>query len=138
MVKLSELIWCSTIDVSGLICCESTKDGIPIMTHEYPVDRARVEARKPIHPGIIFAEDVMPELRRNRTIGEIAALLGISRQTLHRVMAGEMAISPDMAARLGKLCGNGPGIWIRLQGRYDTWEATHRLRKALMKIPTLA
>jgi plasmid maintenance system antidote protein VapI len=53
-------------------------------------------------------------------------------------MAGEMAISPDMAARLGKLCGNGPGIWIRLQGRYDTWEATRRLRKELKKIPTLA
>jgi addiction module HigA family antidote len=108
------------------------------MTQEYPVDRAKVEARKPIHPGAIFAEDVMPELRRNRTIGEIATLLGVSRQTLHRVMAGEMAISPDMAARLGKLCGNGPGIWIRLQGRYDTWEASRRLRKELKKIPTLA
>jgi addiction module HigA family antidote len=108
------------------------------MIKEYPVDRAKVEARKPIHPGVIFAEDVMPELRRNRTIGEIATLLGVSRQTLHRVMAGEIAISPDMAARLGKLCGNGPGIWIRLQGRYDTWEATHRLRKELKKIPTLA
>jgi addiction module HigA family antidote len=108
------------------------------MTREYPVNRNKADARKPIHPGVIFAEDVMPELRRHRTIGEIATLLGISRQTLHRVMAGEMAISPDMAARLGKLCGNGPGIWIRLQGRYDTREATRRLRKELKKIPTLA
>ena len=116
----------------------SYEDGTSTMTQEYPVDREKVEARKPIHPGVIFAEDVMPELRRDRTIGEIATLLGVSRQTLHRVMAGEMAISPDMAARLGKLCGNGPGIWIRLQGRYDTWEATRRLRKELKKIPTLA
>jgi antitoxin HigA-1 len=108
------------------------------MTRQYPVNRDKADARKPIHPGVIFAEDMMPELRRHRTIGEIATLLGISRQTLHRVMAGEMAISPDMAARLGKLCGNGPGIWIRLQGRYDTWEATRRLRKELKKIPTLA
>jgi addiction module HigA family antidote len=108
------------------------------MTRQYPVNRDKADARKPIHPGVIFAEDMMPELRRHRTIGEIATLLGISRQTLHRVMAGEMAISPDMAARLGKLCGNGPGIWIRLQGRYETWEATRRLRKELKKIPTLA
>ena len=108
------------------------------MTQEYPVDREKVAARKPSHPGVMFAEDVMPELRRTRTIGEIATLLGVSRQTLHRVMAGQMAISPDMAVRLGKLCGNGPGLWIRLQGRYDTWEATHRLSKELRKIPTLA
>jgi len=32
------------------------------MTQEYPVDREKVEARKPIHPGVIFAEDVMPEI----------------------------------------------------------------------------
>ena len=107
------------------------------MTQEYPVDREKVAARKPSHPGVMFAEDVMPELRRTRTIGEIATLLGVSRQTLHRVMAGQMAISPDMAVRLGKLCGNGPGLWIRLQGRYDTWEATNRLSKELRKIPTL-
>src|ERR1700719_376952 len=127
-----------TTDVSNPIITNSDEDGTSIMTQEYPVDREKVEARKPIHPGVIFAEDVMPELRRHRTIGEIATLLGISRQTLHRVMAGEMAISPDMAARLGKLCGNGPGIWIRLQGRYDTWEATRRLRRELKKIPTLS
>jgi hypothetical protein len=69
------------------------------MPQEYPVNRDKAEARKPIHPGVIFAKDVMPELRRHRTIGEIATLLGISRQTSHRVMAGEMAISPDMAPR---------------------------------------
>jgi addiction module HigA family antidote len=108
------------------------------MKSEYAVDRERVAARRPIHPGIIFAEEVMPELRRHRTIGEIATLLGVSRQTLHRVMVGDISISSEMAVRLGKLCGNGPGIWIRLQGRYDTWEATHRLRKELKKIPTLA
>ena len=50
---------------------------------------------------------------------------------------GEIAISPDMAARLGKLCGNGAGLWLRLQANYDAWEATHRLRAELSKIPTI-
>jgi addiction module HigA family antidote len=104
---------------------------------EYLAERDNV-TRPPIHPGLIFAEDVMPELRKRRTIGEIATLLGVSRQTLHRLMAGEIGVSPDMAVRLGKLCGNGPGLWIRLQGRYDTWEASRRLAKDLKKIPTLA
>lgn len=102
---------------------------------EYPVDRQAI-TRPPTHPGIFFAEEVLPHLGR-RTIGEIATLLVVSRQTLHRVMAGQSAISPDMAARLGKLCGNGPDLWLNLQARYDAWEATHRLAKELEKIPTL-
>src|SRR5271154_4483734 len=72
------------------------------MKPEYAVDRKKVAARRPIHPGIIFAEEVMPELRRHRTIGEIATLLGVSRQTLHRVMAGDISISSEMAVRRGK------------------------------------
>jgi addiction module HigA family antidote len=107
------------------------------MSREYPVDREKVSARPPIHPGTIFAEEVMPELRRHRTVGEIATLLGVSRQTLHRVMVGDVSISPEMAVRLGKLCGNGAAIWIRLQGRYDTWQAARRLGRQIEKIPTL-
>jgi len=64
------------------------------MTREYPVDQEKVAAREPIHPGVIFGEEVMPELRKKRTVGEIASLLGVSRQTLHRVMAGDIAVSP--------------------------------------------
>ena len=93
--------------------------------------------RAPIHPGVIFADIAMPELRKTRSIGEIATLLGVSRQKLHRVMAGEIAISPDMAARIGKLCGNGAGLWLRLQAKYDTWEVEHRLSKELSRIPTI-
>jgi len=43
---------------------------------EYAVDKI---TRPPIHPGEIFAEEVMPELRKKRTIGEIARVLGVSR-----------------------------------------------------------
>lgn len=108
------------------------------MTNEYPVDRDKVAARKPIHPGIIFGEEVMPELRRRRSVGEIATLLGVSRQTLHRVTVGDISISADMAARIGKLVGNGARIWLSMQADYDAWEAVHRLDKELKKIPTLA
>ena len=75
---------------------------------EYPVDRERLARRPPIHPGIIFGDIVMPELRKDRTIAEIAALLGVSRATLHRVIAGDVAISVDMAVRIAKLCGGEP------------------------------
>jgi addiction module HigA family antidote len=71
------------------------------------------------HPGVLFARDVLPELRQRRTLGEIATLLGVSRQQLHRVLTGQSAITPDLAARLGKLCGNGADLWLCLQATYD-------------------
>jgi len=105
------------------------------MREEFVVKRDEI-TRLPTHPGVFFAADILPALGR-RTIGEIARLLGISRQTLYRVMAGETAVSPDMAVRLGKLCGNGPELWINMQSRYDVWEARQRLGKQIDKIPTL-
>jgi addiction module HigA family antidote len=106
------------------------------MGAEYIVNRARI-TRAPIHLGVIFAEEVMPELRKSRTIVDIAALLKVSRSILYLVMAGEVAVSPDMAVRLCKLCGNGPNLWLNLQAAYDAWEASRRLRKEIRSIPTL-
>jgi addiction module HigA family antidote len=103
---------------------------------EYLVE-PKNRTRAPVHPGVIFAEEIMPTLRERRTVSEIARLLGVSRATLHRLMASEIAMSPDMAARIGKLVGNGAGLWLRLQAKYDEWEATRRLAKELKGIPTL-
>jgi len=103
---------------------------------EYIVDREKI-TRPPTHPGVLFERDILPELRGRRTIREIAALLGVSRQALHRVMAGDAGISADMAVRLGKLCGNGPDLWLRLQATYDAWEASKRLKREIAKIPML-
>jgi addiction module HigA family antidote len=98
---------------------------------EYAVDKI---TRPPIHPGEIFAEEVMPELRKKRTIGEIARVLGVSRQNLYRMMQGKISLTPDMAAKIGALVGNGARIWLAIQAGYDTWEATKRLAPALKKI----
>jgi len=108
------------------------------MAQEFVVRRDRI-TRAPVHPGVFFERNILPEFRRQRrTIGEIARLLDVSRQTLHRVMTGQAAVTPEMAARLGKLCGNGPDLWLNLQARYDAWEVTHRLADVLKKIPTLS
>jgi addiction module HigA family antidote len=87
----------------------------------------------PMHPGEILREDVLPALKI--TISEAARQLGVSRQTLHRIMAGTHSITPEMALRLGKFCGNGPGLWLRLQQKYDLWRAQKRLRSEIDKIP---
>jgi antitoxin HigA-1 len=40
-----------------------------------------------------------------------------------------------MALRLGKFCGNGPGLWLRMQQAYDLRRAQKALQKQLNKIP---
>jgi plasmid maintenance system antidote protein VapI len=49
-------------------------------------------------------------------------------------MAGEISITPDTAARIGALVGNGARIWLAMQADYDAWKVTKRLAPALKKI----
>jgi len=89
--------------------------------------------RLPTHPGALLREDVLPAL--DLSVSEAARRLRVTRQTLHRILAGEQAISPEMAVRLGKFCGNGPRLWLAMQAAYDLWHAERRLAGELAKIP---
>jgi len=65
----------------------------------------------------------------------VARKLGVTRQHLHRILAEKAPVTPDMALRLGKFCGNGPGLWLRMQQAHDLWHAERTLRKVVDKIP---
>ncbi len=52
-----------------------------------------------------------------------AVVLGISRQHLHDILSERKPVSPAVAVRLGKLFGDGAGVWVRMQAAYDTWHA---------------
>jgi len=101
---------------------------------EYSVKRPL--KRPPIHPGEILREDVLPCL--GLSISEAARRLNISRQQLHRVLACTHPITTEMALRIGKFAGNGPGIWLRMQQAYDLWHAEERMKNELSKIETAA
>jgi addiction module HigA family antidote len=75
----------------------------------------RNPSRCPTHPGELLRE-VIPATGRTKT--EIAALLGISRQHLYDIRGAQAGI-PAVAVRLGKLFGDGPDVWGRMQGAYD-------------------
>lgn len=94
----------------------------------------------PSHPGLILREDVLPELQLS--VNEAALQLGVSRVTLSRVINGRAAISADMALRIGKWIGNGPEIWMRMQGQYDLWQARQKgepkVKRAKRPAPVLA
>src|SRR3954451_1117973 len=89
----------------------------------------------PTHPGEILREEVLPAL--NMPVMTAAKHLGVSRQTLHRVLAEKAGVTPEMALRLGKFCGNGPGLWLRLQEAYELWPAERALRREIPAIPTM-
>jgi antitoxin HigA-1 len=88
----------------------------------------------PTHPGAILREDVLPAL--GTSVSAAARGLGVSRQTLHRLLSETTGVTPEMALRLGKFCGNGPGIWLRLQQAHDLWRVERKLRVALRRVPS--
>ncbi len=89
--------------------------------------------RRPTHPGAILREDILPAL--GLSVSEAARQLRVARQTLHRIMAEKVSITPEMAVRLGRFCGNGPGLWLRMQQACDLWRAERELRSELQRIP---
>ncbi len=92
--------------------------------------------RCPTHPGVLLREEVLRAL--DSSVTDAARKLRVSRQTLHRVLSGKMAVTPEMAVRLGKFCGNGPGLWLRMQAAYDLWHAERRMKGELRRIPRAA
>jgi addiction module HigA family antidote len=96
----------------------------------YKVERAA--KRCPSHPGALL-NDIIPETGKTKV--EIANLLGISRQQLYDIVNEKKPLSPNIAARLGKLFGDGAAVWLRMQAAYDAWQAENNVD--LGDIPTL-
>jgi addiction module HigA family antidote len=90
--------------------------------------------RPPTHPGAILREDVLPGI--GHSVSGAARELGVTRQHLHRILAEQAPVSPEMAVRLGKFCGNGPDLWLALQQAYDLWHAQRALKNEVAKIQT--
>jgi len=93
----------------------------------------RNPSRCPTHPGALLRDDVIPATGRTKV--EIAGLLGISRQHLYDILRERKPVSPAVAVRLGKLFGDGAGVWTRMQAAYDTWHAERD--EDVSKIPTI-
>ncbi|MGA3303396.1 MAG: HigA family addiction module antitoxin [Methylovirgula sp.] len=91
--------------------------------------------RAPTHPGAVLRETVLPHL--NFSVKDAAERLGVTRQTLHRVLSEQSGVSPEMALRLGKFCGNGEQVWINMQTTFDLWHAKQKIGKEIDRIKTV-
>jgi len=73
------------------------------------------------HPGEVVKHDCLGELGLNVT--DAANVLGVTRNTLSRIINGRAGISAEMAIRLEKAGWSNADLWLRLQTAYDLAEA---------------
>ena len=85
-----------------------------------------------IHSGEILRADVLPAL--GLSVSEMARRLGVSSTQVERILACTYLVTADLALRVGKLFGKGPGLWLWLHQNYDLWRAQHGLGGELEKI----
>ena len=93
----------------------------------------RKQNRPPSHPGDVLREDVLPAL--GVSVAQAARDLGVSRQLLHGILRTTRPVTPEMAVRLGRYCGNGPQLWLNMQINYDLWHAQRNMARKLSRIP---
>ncbi len=85
-----------------------------------------MDMHNPAHPGEVLT-GWLDDLGLNVTAA--AKHLGISRVMLSRILHGHAAVSADMDLRLSEALGTSPGLWLRMQGQRDLWEAKQRAAK---------
>ena len=79
--------------------------------------------RNPVHPGKIL-KDPLTEV--GWTTQEFADRLGVSRNTVSRLLNGHCRISPNVAA-LERIGWSNADFWMRLQAEYDLAAARRAL-----------
>lgn len=96
-------------------------------------EQAFPAAVSPAHPGRQLRDRVLPGL--GLSVSQAARELGVARSTLHRLLAGEAAVTPEMAARLARLSSVPARHWLAHQQAHDLWHAERALADVLRRIP---
>jgi len=82
----------------------------------------------PSHPGRVLKDLYLDPL--NMSAGALANRIEMSSAQLVHLVKGEVAMTADMAVRLGRFFGNAPEYWMNLQRNYDLDKARQRVNVA--------
>jgi addiction module HigA family antidote len=85
----------------------------------------------PVHPGEILLEDFMKPLGLSQY--RVAMDIGVAPLRISQIVRGKRAITADTALRLARYFGTTPGIWLRLQARYDLEVAQNRFGEQIYR-----
>jgi len=83
----------------------------------------------PVHPGEVLLEDFMKPFGLSQY--RVAMDIGVAPLRVSQIVRGKRAVSADTALRLARYFGTTPGIWLRLQARYDLELAEEKLGKQI-------
>ena len=83
--------------------------------------------RRPMHPGVILREDVLPEL--GITQGIFANHLGVSRLSVSELIHEKRGVSAKMAVRLAGVTGGSAESWLHMQEAVDLWEVEQKFKQ---------
>ena len=72
--------------------------------------------KNPVHPGRIV-KGCLDDLKLDNT--QAAKILGVTRQTVSRLVNCQTALSDEMAIRLSKAFGSTAETWMKMQQAYD-------------------
>ena len=72
--------------------------------------------KNPVHPGKIIKHAIEST---GLSVTDSADRLGVTRQTLSRVINEKTAVSTEMAIRVSKAFGSTPEHWLRMQLAHD-------------------
>lgn len=72
--------------------------------------------KQPVHPGKLIKHSIEAS---GLSLTDAAKRLGVTRQTLSRVINGRTSLSPEMAVRVSKAFGSTVEHWMRMQLAYD-------------------
>jgi antitoxin HigA-1 len=89
----------------------------------------------PEHPGAILREEFLRPAQL--PVKDAAERLGVTRQTLHRVLAGDSTVTAEMALRLSRLTGTSAAFWLNLQAQHDLWQHERSMARELRRIASL-
>jgi addiction module HigA family antidote len=90
-------------------------------------EKAMTRMHNPAHPGEVLREFLPPD----KSIGEVALRLGISRPHLSRLLNGHSSMTAEMSIKIGLLTGTSPESWLYNQVQWDLWR---EIQKPLPKI----
>src|SRR6476646_9385802 len=71
----------------------------------------------PVHPGKILKQKLT---EKGWSQGELASILGVSRQTVYLLLTGKVSVSKEMAVKLAAAFGNTAAEWLK-------WDSLHKL-----------